>query len=945
MSRSQFGTWGLELSPDDFACALAALGVWQARYRGYLVGGRQYKLAEFIDALDSENGLTAWQLDYPPEMVVSRYMDPNSASQLCELWKQVLAGREHPIRLLLKTTPEIQPLQPWLLETLNNPAVGGGPVTTLEEEEHKTGWHWPVQIGFLEHFPYAERFRSLPPPTWSDVSLASFKFLPGEGESCDLLILPWSLSQAVAEMASQPGTVKAACLILLGNNDLPWRQAQAYKTSLLETCQADGLYCLNLAENLLPQWIERCIFHFSHNQPIDLVFQMALKDLLPPAIPPRLFFASHWLLTQSSLQALTESMGENLKIMADTISIDLPDSAAIKLNLEPGLRNGKDLSQELMSHAVHYSYNGESHEASGIAALANIVDDAEKNWARETAQQRWLQSKVSFMDEGKRQQPLQKGFIAGQNHVLEIRIGPEDAEWLTPPQEAVFPDWELPSSTQTRTLKVVFSEPNHSPTPQIETIALPQTGPSSTCHFYFKIRTDRPFFRGRILVLHRNRLLQTAILQGPVIGQNQAKITGPGIQLGIEAVLRPNLAGLKNRRRFDAALLTNHTPQGEALLTEISGDQVRIVSLEGLNEVIKNIRKRLQKIADNPNDFPPDLYAKGTVNLLRYLALQGCSLYEFLVNQQIGSQPLAKARRIQVVSATQNSFLPLEFVYDRPAPALDSKLCSQALQALEKGSCAACLQDATVPNPILCPLGFWGLTRVIERHTNKPGEMGKIPSGQFDLKSEPYEGRNELPPLAAALYAASNRVDSEKPGLIQSVLDTLDQVTNHKASKASTWSEWLDQVKTNNPSLLVLLAHSTTDRENDLVGLEIGESEQLYTVYMQDEHVHSKLYARRPIVLLLGCDTMGTIPFQSFIAEFRSHGAAMVVGTASAVRGRHAAPVANMLVEVFDELVKQKPFTFGEAMLKLRCKALSKGIPMVLTLFPYGDADWRLTAA
>jgi hypothetical protein len=51
-----------------------------------------------------------------------------------------------------------------------------------------------------------------------------------------------------------------------------------------------------------------------------------------------------------------------------------------------------------------------------------------------------------------------------------------------------------------------------------------------------------------------------------------------------------------------------------------------------------------------------------------------------------------------------------------------------------------------------------------------------------------------------------------------------------------------------------------------------------------------------------------------------------------------------LLIEILAELARQSQFTFGEVMLQLRRRALAKGLPVVLTLFPYGDADWRLAA-
>ena len=53
MNRTTFGPWGLELSPEDFACALAALGVGQARFNGLAVLRTEYNADELEKVLRS----------------------------------------------------------------------------------------------------------------------------------------------------------------------------------------------------------------------------------------------------------------------------------------------------------------------------------------------------------------------------------------------------------------------------------------------------------------------------------------------------------------------------------------------------------------------------------------------------------------------------------------------------------------------------------------------------------------------------------------------------------------------------------------------------------------------------------------------------------------------------------------------------------------------------
>jgi hypothetical protein len=78
----------------------------------------------------------------------------------------------------------------------------------------------------------------------------------------------------------------------------------------------------------------------------------------------------------------------------------------------------------------------------------------------------------------------------------------------------------------------------------------------------------------------------------------------------------------------------------------------------------------------------------------------------------------------------------------------------------------------------------------------------------------------------------------------------------------------------------------------------------------------------------------------SFITKFRQKGAALIVSTLSTVLGRHAGPVAEVMI---DELKKTNgDRSIGDVMLRVRQRTLGSGIPMGMSLVAYGDADWRL---
>ena len=229
------------------------------------------------------------------------------------------------------------------------------------------------------------------------------------------------------------------------------------------------------------------------------------------------------------------------------------------------------------------------------------------------------------------------------------------------------------------------------------------------------------------------------------------------------------------------------------------------------------------------------------------------------------------------------------------------------------------------------------MSRVIERHAIKPVAETNLSGTEFALQSDPIAGRDTLDVLNAAVYAASNRV---KEAQIEELLETLADVTDHRVERVPDWDTWRTAVQSRNPSILVLLPHTLEDADT-VPTLEIGEEQQLPEDQITASYVHTTRDYHPPVVLLLGCETAEPdVPFQAFAVQFRVPGAAIVLSTLTPVLGRHAVPVAQMLLGELKRAARTSG-TFGDALLGLRRRALAAGIPMVLSLVAYGDADWR----
>lgn len=554
---------------------------------------------------------------------------------------------------------------------------------------------------------------------------------------------------------------------------------------------------------------------------------------------------------------------------------------------------------------------------------------------------RFLQGTVVEMGEDGGQTPSGP-FIVGHRYQTTIRIGPHDESMLG--GDVPFPEDQLPDREKNE-LTVFFSEPYHLPEVQRSTIVLPRRGASTSCSFVFPIREGIDVFEGRIIVAHRNRVLQTALLKGEV--STRCEETGrEGPSLVIEAVVRPAMNGLTDRPTFDLAIIVNRGADGGARITRLSDDRAVISDIEErLSTSIRDIRNTLEGAIEAAQD---DDRTAAMTSLLNSLALAGRTLYGAIVQDELDSGWLAKdPRKIQVVSAKPDSYLPLEFIYEKPVPAEGAQLCPRSKGCLSNRQPDACLiPDDCEESQYVCPLGFWGLTRVIERHAHDPSYKTQLGNSAFAMQSEPAGERAGIPVLDRYLYAPNDKVDAVEPGLSADFKSFLDHSVCHGGAMTTRWEEWTEQIKSAGHTLLILMPHTLSSGEPPSPTMEIGHDDLLIAQRIGARHVRPDRSYPPPIVALLGCATAVSHDiYMGFIPPMRRNGAALVLATLTKVLGRHVVPVARMLVEELRAVLEEskEPPTFADALLRVRRKALLEELPVALSLVAFGDADWRLT--
>lgn len=509
-------------------------------------------------------------------------------------------------------------------------------------------------------------------------------------------------------------------------------------------------------------------------------------------------------------------------------------------------------------------------------------------------------------------------------YVVNVRIADANAGWIA--ADAPFDESRLPPSQIGHEITVALVElrdGTRAPlcAPQQQTIHLPPTGASTEAKF--AVRTAAAgAFAARVLVLHEARVLQTLRLRIE-IGCAPAEL-----QLNDENLIKAEFDELDERRGFDAAIVINDHDDGTPGVTVSTAKRISFFEPPGFAnavDAISDVLTGMTSLAES--DFTLD--DPDVRKLLVTLAAQGKLLWDDIAEN--APDALGSAARVQVVEARRGAFLPAEFLYTSYAPDVDAEICPHGRDALATATFTPC-PNATNRHYV-CPAVFWGFSRVIERRPYQ-----ELPDRREYQLSEPYGDRRQITPLDRALVGASKRVAAAD--IDQGVLPAVTAAVRNGVEHVPDWMAWMASIRNSSPTLLLLMPH--TDEDEGIARLEIGD-QPLRVSTIEEDYVRQHLHEPGPVVMLLGCSTSKTtIRFHNFVSRFQSKGAALVVGTLSTIRGRHATRFVKQFLAELAKWCGQRDATFGDALLAVKRKMLLDGDPFALTVIAYGDADWRL---
>ena len=803
----------------------------------------------------------------------------------------------------------------WLRRTLATPRWGESGIAGSAVHWHRptrSTWRFPLRVGFL---PDAES-RGL-----RDRLVAGFEGSSWQGDlirpvtlgstavSCDLLVVPgdpWDVPTRLLELTE----LRAGAVVVHADEVSPGLGVQRHvldKISDIADAWAVGVV---VGANT-SRWIVDVVQNLSHALPLAHALDYVA--------------ANDFVLAVDEDVMLRETIDERALRVADSLRLAVDDVSAGEGDIDFGDGAGAvprprqwRLARELERIARESRFDSERGGATDVR-LAEADADALLDSASGA---RHIQARITDHARGEVANAIERD----STYDIAVRIAAPAAGWLVAPR--AFPEEGLRPDVPHR-LTVVLSEPTLLERPEVRHIDLPPAGPSTLAAFTLATRPDTDELDARVIVLSGNRILQTALIRQPV-----GEISEGGVGAAPELAIAPAIDDLDDRRTFAAAFVVNRNVDGVSRATSVVGDlagQIRLDSAT-VTSAVEQIASHLTEIVEAPEDFTT-LSDAGSVGLLGKLAFHGANLHAALVHDAPGlSDVLAgRPRGLQVVAAKPDAYFPLEFAYAFPKPTRDAGLCPRATEVLADPD-----PHRRCPGPhtadVVCPLGFWGLRHVIERHAYQPADAV---SADFVVHSSPRR-RDGVIHLSAALFAASRRVNRVVPGGIDAVLDAL-RAASALQSQVDEWAAWKSAVATApGPSLLLLMPHTVYDDHFSVYGLEIGEA----SVEVAFE---AAVPADAPaVVVLLGCETAraGAVSYELFPAQFRLAGAKVVIATLTEVLGRHAAPIAVRLVsEVYDQTAGDDR-GIGDVLLAARRHLLAAGLLPVLAVVAFGDADW-----
>ena len=855
-------------------------------------------------AYDLVSPLLRWST--PPETL----LEPDSFPALAEAWRSSVD-----LARIRRGTPTVrlwvhhwQPAATVRALAAATPPQDGALVLSAAKANRESSralprWTWPLLVG-IDTTTVGIGALLTRQPVWL-TDLVRFVDLDDPTERCSLALVPGGWTGSWLDDYGRP---RAAAALVMGPD--PGGPAA---DEMLDDAGLGALGAVAFTQDTAPQQLVEVVRQLSHDLSFDEAVTLAVRgaDVERPAIYGEAPFLDR---TRVRRQVRDHEL---------EIPHRLPwRPEELLVGLEPVARTSAWIDSL-------YSFDHEIDGATDAARYLGVQDTPENR----RHEPRFLHGEAQL----RRGSPTarDRGFDLSVWIGVSLSPGFDDQIFI---DELDF-EWEL----DTVDLDIVLIPMTGRRAVRTRRTTLPRVGESTRATFAVRASRATPF-RGRLVVLRDFRFVQTALVTVSAEGE---------VVLEPEAVVRSLTTDLQDLVPATAAIVHNHTGTGQALITPITGQGSWSVIPDKVYDHKVWFRQTLERIANDPAAFV-DASSAAFAETVIALALEGAELNRLLFAGEKGAittadaaTELAAADHLSVLSVIADDVLPLELVYDRELslpPRGTARLCPQAQTAAASKTC--CGIAANQDRRTVCPFGFWGVRKVIERHVNREDNAALAAQGAGVTIGVSPTLTDSVAVLRNVLGAASSRADLNPEEDWKRARDQLTTLYGTNVRFADDWTAWMNALHDDAADVLLLLPHVGIEANGDPY-LEIGNDPSVtwttdvgYVLFADPWAPHPQ--HRAPIVLLLGCATAGGPQLQKFPGKFLDRGARLVIGTLAVVRGRFVAPLGAELTEQLLDQSNGHGVRVGELLRDLRRRAFERGDPTAMTLVAFGDSSWVL---
>lgn len=789
-------------------------------------------------------------------------------------------------------------------------------------------WRWPLVVGLHSTTPSLNLSDGYFVPRFTQV-----KNLDKKSSRCNILFFTDGIDAALKKLDSNSWS--GDIIIVADTEATPLTEAD-HRVDLLKTLAEEkgfpGLFIVSDKTDMV-QWFNGLLVELSHNNN----FLQSIRSVTKQGI----FYYNENLEETTTLDHVVKRMIHELRKRIK------PQGTIFNINTR--ITGGNSLTPDLLASLLEdqsrfFRYDHESDEATEIATIytelakhykTGVFADGKKTGQRAMKEPatagaeppeesaRYLQTKVL---DPKSAAEITNYLLPQTDYQLKVRIGSTESGWNQGTESIntniVFDN----TNTKEEPIAIVFRPLDGSPEEK-RYILLPRTGNSTEQLFGFRT-SNTGLFAVDIEAYHNSRKLQTVRVTIRVREVN-ADPQQDGLSQQLIFSIGPNPSPQRDDIKYGASYTVRTSKEGAEVSGMTDDQTVPLFFSTPLNDLMEEIKSIIQKAIMDIDNHPDDIHDVNNTNLLRKLAYKGNNLFIHHLN----GKTLKGA--LQIVT-NRPGFVPLDFVYEPPAPDLNAGVCPKAKEALEKGECMDCFDKKTSPAPHICPFGFWGLSHVIERSSIEL-ERGSI--GDYQIKAQPLPGRGTLEVLGNTLFAFSKKVDGVLPTVRSSIRDAINLDPKGKL-EVNDWTQWKDKVQEQNPDSLILVVHVENNETADEDQIEIGDQQFLLQNLIVSNYIKPDGANRSPLMIVIGCET-ANIDKPGFDISNRliQSGAAVVISNFTKIKGRRASVLTIKLIEYLRALGKEE-MKLGQVILKLRQYLMAQGIMTGLSVIAHGDAGW-----